>query len=244
MMKIEALPKPQYGIGERVHDPLSGRQLRHAGDVGELKTITGVKWSPQTQTFCYQLNAEPEVVVEPLLAAFQRQVAALDKQPRITEVSQPEQDPILFHSKRKESVDAIANAINACSLEGLGGNTPDYLLAELLFSTLHEFGRIVRARQRYYGDAPAAPEATADPGSVEATKQHTNLYDPLTVWYGPQPCPHCGAQVVTQAREHGERIAEAYPSLKPNEIAYPNSDLIPTHNWFWHSCMSSTRQQS
>ena len=53
--------------------------------------------------------------------------------------------------KRTELIRDIACAINKNSVEHIGGDTPDFILAEYLVSCLEQFGETVKQRSDWYG---------------------------------------------------------------------------------------------
>ncbi len=53
--------------------------------------------------------------------------------------------------KREKVIKELAEVINGNSLESIGGNTPDYILAEYLYNCLENFGVCTILRDQYYG---------------------------------------------------------------------------------------------
>lgn len=49
----------------------------------------------------------------------------------------------------KEFVEKLRHAVNYCSAERFAGDTPDFIVAELLFHVAESFGNAVRARQEF-----------------------------------------------------------------------------------------------
>lgn len=53
--------------------------------------------------------------------------------------------------KREKVIKELAEVINRNSLEHVGGATPDYVLAEYLYSCLENFGKCTLLRDQHYG---------------------------------------------------------------------------------------------
>ena len=61
----------------------------------------------------------------------------------------------------------LEHLINRHSQESMGGNTPDFILAEYLNNCLHVFDQAVRARNKWYN-------ASHEPGRVDRSDAKTN----------------------------------------------------------------------
>jgi len=59
--------------------------------------------------------------------------------------------PPLSDTRRAEFCKRLESLLNEFSLEGMGGNTPDFILAEYLLACLENFGRSVGKRESWYG---------------------------------------------------------------------------------------------
>lgn len=53
--------------------------------------------------------------------------------------------------KKYKVIKGFEEVINKNSLESIGGNTPDYMLAEYLYNCLENFGVCTILRDQYYG---------------------------------------------------------------------------------------------
>jgi hypothetical protein len=53
--------------------------------------------------------------------------------------------------KKQKAIKEFVEVINGNSLEGIGGDTPDYVLAEYLYSCLENFGKCTLLRDQHYG---------------------------------------------------------------------------------------------